>query len=107
MTLDEYQKTALKTAKDEGRELMHRSLGLAAEAGEVAGKLAKWQRDSNADITKLDKEALAKELGDVLWFVATLSQTLGFELSEIAKRNLEKLADRDRRGAIHGSGDNR
>lgn len=107
MTLDEYQESALVTAKDEGFEITHRTLGLASEAGEVAGKIAKWQRDYKGDPAKLDKAAAAAELGDVLWFAACLAETLGYKLSEIGKQNIDKLADRSQRGVISGSGDNR
>ena len=107
MKFDEYQKQALTTAKDENVELMHRALGLAAEAGEVAGKLNKWLRDSKGDPKKLDRKALVDELGDVLWFLATLADYLGHSLDGIANQNLKKLADRQKRGVIHGSGDNR
>jgi len=108
MTMDEYQQKALTTAKDDGVELMHRALGVASEAGEIAGKLNKWLRDYKGDITKLDKKALAAEIGDLLWFTATLSENIGFSLDEIAKMNLKKLADRKKRGVLtHAEGDNR
>lgn len=107
MTFDDYQSQALTTAKDKNVELMHRALGLSAEAGEVAGKLNKWLRDTKGDLSKLDKEALASELGDALWFLATLAEYLGYSLDEIARKNIEKLADRNKRGVIHSFGDNR
>lgn len=107
LSLDEYQKQALTTAIDDGVELMHRVLGLVGETGEIAEKIKKWQRDQGGDEQKLDKQALAKELGDVLWYVATLADYLGYTFSEIAEANLDKLADRHNRDKLKGAGDNR
>jgi len=107
MTFDEYQGRALTTANDDGVELMHRVLGLVGEAGEVAGKFTKWLRDDYGDITKLDKPSVSKELGDVLWFVATLADELDLKLDDIAVENLDKLASRAARGKLSGAGDNR
>ena len=50
---------------------------------------------------------MAKELGDVLWYVAQLATELDLDLDEIAARNLEKLLSRQRRGVLSGSGDDR
>lgn len=83
------------------------ALGLAEEAGEVAGKYAKAVRDCNGVIDTERTEAIKKELGDVLWFVAELSTQLGLTLEEVMDANIEKLTSRRSRGVIHGSGDNR
>jgi len=107
MTLDEYQKKALATAKDKNNELFHRVLGLVGEAGEIAEKIKKLVRDHNTDLAKLDMDDMAKELGDTLWYIATLADYFGFTLDEIGTRNIKKLADRDARNVISGSGDNR
>jgi len=53
------------------------------------------------------KEEIAKELGDVLWYVANLAFELGYDLGDIAAINIQKLVDRQERGKIHGDGDNR
>lgn len=50
---------------------------------------------------------MAKELGDVLWYVANLATELGYDLSHIASMNTEKLKSRKVRGVLGGSGDNR
>jgi NTP pyrophosphatase (non-canonical NTP hydrolase) len=50
---------------------------------------------------------MAKELGDVLWYVAQLATELELELEQIARQNLEKLLSRQRRGVLSGSGDER
>ena len=83
------------------------ALGLAEEAGEVAGKFAKAVRDDCGRITSERREAIKKELGDVCWFVAELSTLLGFKLEEVMQHNIDKLTDRKNRNVIRGSGDER
>jgi len=101
LSLDEYQEKVMTTAiyKD---KILYTALGLCGEAGEVAEKIKKWLRDG-----ELDDIELAKELGDVMWYVAALSNDLGYDLSEIAEMNLIKLQSRKARGTLQGNGDNR
>lgn len=110
MNFNEYQKQALTTVLSTGddfKDLLHWVLGLNGEAGEVAEKLKKIIRDKNGEITDEDKQELAKELGDVLWYIAVFAHDLGVPLSEIAQINLDKLASRQQRSKLTGSGDNR
>ena len=87
--------------------VIYPALGLAGEAGEVAGKVSKIMRDSDGSLSEELREDLGKELGDVLWFVAQLASDLSLNLGEIARGNLRKLADRSERGVLGGSGDDR
>ena len=104
LEMDQYQQQALSTAiYPQNRALEYLALKLCGESGEVAEKIGKSIRDNKP----LDDLDMAKELGDVLWYVANLAQFLGYDLSEIALMNLEKLADRQNRGVLGGSGDNR
>lgn len=103
MEMNYYQKKAKSTCKDTAYNYQYLIMNLCAEAGEVAGKYAKYVRDGGF----IDKFALAAEVGDVLWQVAVLADWLGFDLSEVADMNLEKLASRAERGKIGGSGDSR
>jgi NTP pyrophosphatase (non-canonical NTP hydrolase) len=109
MDLDGYQRGALRTAapRDKKNELLHLVLGLVGESGEVAEKFKKWVRDLDSDESRIDRAAVAKELGDVLWYVAVLADYLDLSLDDIATANLAKLASRSERGVLGGSGDNR
>jgi len=108
MTLNDYQKQALTTNINHGNHVFFdRMFGLVGESGEMADKVKKWIRDDQADWNKLDKEALAAELGDVLWYVATLAESLDYTLEEVGQKNLAKLKDRQQRKTLSGKGDNR
>lgn len=109
MNLNEYQTLALRTAnpRDKKNELFHLLLGLCGEAGEIAEKSKKIIRDYDSDFSTLDKDDLAKELGDVLWHVAVIADYFDIELDKVGSANIEKLASRLKRGVISGSGDNR
>jgi NTP pyrophosphatase (non-canonical NTP hydrolase) len=109
MECDDYQRAALRTARDKDApdEFMHLVLGLVGEAGEIAEKVKKLVRDKNGDLGQLDRDDIAAELGDVLWYAAVLANFLGLSLNDVAQRNVDKLADRQRRTVLGGSGDNR
>jgi NTP pyrophosphatase (non-canonical NTP hydrolase) len=102
LSIEEYQKEAWKTALESAKTPAYMVANLAAEAGEVAGKYAKWIRDG-----ELDPDAMKKELGDVFWQLAGLSTVMGWSLSDIATQNLKKLSERIKNKTIQGSGDNR
>ena len=108
MTLDEYQGHALETAiYPEESRIVYPTLGLTGEAGEVADKVKKVIRDGHRDFTPEKKAEIMKEIGDVLWYCATLSHDLGYTLEEVAQTNVDKLRSRMERNRISGSGDNR
>ena len=64
-------------------------------------------RDSGGQLTQQQRDDMAAELGDVLWYVAAVAQELGVSLADVAQANLDKLASRKARGTLQGSGDNR
>lgn len=108
MTLNDYQQKALETATfPEEYKIIYPTLGLTGEAGEVADKVKKIIRDDNGQISEEKKKAIALELGDCAWYIATLSHGLGYTLEEICQMNYDKLKSRKERGMIGGSGDNR
>lgn len=106
MTLNDYQEQAQKTALGLARETAwYPALGLAGEAGELVEVVKKFYRD-HTPFTPT-RERVLKEAGDVLWY---LSQLVGFwdlTLQEVAWENLAKLADRQMRGVLQGSGEER
>jgi NTP pyrophosphatase (non-canonical NTP hydrolase) len=82
-------------------------LGLCGESGEVAEKFKKILRDKQGKLTAADRQEIIKELGDVLWYIATLARYLDTPLSEVAEHNVSKLQTRLEQGKISGDGDNR
>lgn len=110
MTFDEYQKQAAVTALvtgDEFMDLLHWTLGVGGEAGEITEKIKKIVRDKKGIITDEDREDLMREVGDVLWYLAILSRHLGYDFDDVASANLAKLQSRKSRGTLRGKGDNR
>ena len=105
---NDYQKKTLETAiypqagSGSPIELYYLGLGIASEAGEVAGKIKKIIRDGS-----LDTVAIVQEVGDVLWYAARLCDALGFELEDVLQLNYAKLTKRKDNGTIQGSGDQR
>ena len=111
--MNEYQDRAAKydlfkaTGDYKTVAFVEKVLGLVGEAGETADKVKKILRDKDGVIAEPDKLEVTKELGDVLWYVASIARYLGVPLEEVARLNLEKLEDRYKRNLIHGQGDNR
>ena len=108
MDFDAYQNAATKTALyGDAYRVTYPALGLASEAGEVAGKVKKVLRDRAGEFGDDQIAAIKDELGDVLWYIAALASDLGLTLNDIASGNIEKLRSRLERGAIQGDGDQR
>ena len=108
MDLTEYQEDAIETAiYPDNAKILYPTLGLVGEAGEVAEKVKKVIRDEGGVFTEEKKVELAKELGDVLWYIANIAADIDMELNLIATMNLDKLASRAERNKLSGSGDNR
>jgi len=84
-------------------------LGLAEEAGEVLGKMAKHIRKYGLYDVDADQEipGLLDELGDTLWQLSECCSVMGYSLGFVAERNLRKLEIRQVAGTIVGEGDNR
>lgn len=105
MQLNDYQIQAIDLATYPPENgLVYTGLKLAGEAGEYTDKLGKFFR---GDYDELPREALALELGDVLWYVAACAKELQYTLRQIADMNLDKLNSRKKRGTLQGDGDNR
>lgn len=93
MTINEYQKLALTTANPNLSEkdmLLNGVMGLCGEAGEVIDLVKKHLAQGHA----LDKEHLAKELGDVAWYLALTASAIGYSLEDVFQMNIDKLKKR-------------
>lgn len=108
MRMNDYQKDSFAFAiypREIG--LFYTALGLAGEAGEVANKIKKIYRDRDGILCRDDFDAIKAELGDCLWYIAAMATEFGLTLEEIAQANYDKLASRQSRAVLGGSGDDR
>lgn len=93
MTVNEYQKLAMTTlnpALDKKDVLINGVMGLCGESGEAIDIVKKWLAQGH----KLDRDALAKELGDIAWYLAETATALDLNLEDIFNANIEKLKKR-------------
>lgn len=110
MDLNTFQRKAHETSHDTmigGDFLLYPVLGLAGESGELLNRIKKIYRDSGGVYTHADRDAVVLEAMDCAWYIAEICTQLGVSLNDAAQMLLTKLASRQQRGVIGGSGDNR
>ena len=93
MTINEYQSLAMTTLNpnlDPKDVLINGVMGLCGESGEAIDIVKKWLAQGR----ELDKEKLAKELGDIAWYLAETAYALGIPLEDILQANIDKLRKR-------------
>ena len=95
MTINEYQKAAMRTVSGvagatKDNQLINGVMGLCGESGEFMDLLKKHMFHGH----ELDKEHMAKELGDIAWYLATTADALGYDLENILQMNVDKLLAR-------------
>ena len=110
MTLDDYQREAMRTrvrapgeSVDSALDTAIMALGLAGEAGEVADMIKKMLGHGHA----ISSHQVRDELGDVLWYVAAVAREFNLSLSDVAEANVEKLLRRYPDGFTHAASVNR
>ena len=104
MDLNTYKEKCLNTWHGD-QKLIRAFLGVAGEAGELSERIKKHLR-GDYDVEELKKRS-AKEIGDILYYIAVTAHELGLDLNEIAENNIAKLAKRQAEGKIKGDGDDR
>ena len=90
MTINQYQKEAMRTASKKCRSLANCAMGLAGETGECTDIIKKHLFHDH----ELDREHLAKELGDVAWYLAVCADVIGYDLETVLQMNVDKLRAR-------------
>ena len=106
MTINEYQKLAMTTLNPELSQkdvLINGVMGLCGESGEAIDIVKKWLAQGH----ELDREKLAKELGDIAWYLAETAYALGYDLEDVLAANIEKLKKRYPEGFEAGRSINR
>lgn len=122
MTPEQYQEATQKFAVyPKAFAMEYLSLGLASEAGEVAGKMSKLIRGDYTEVADAPEgerqpmrinvedfqQNVKKELGDVLYMVSQICNEMEWSMGEVMQANIDKLSDRLKRDVIKGSGDER
>lgn len=123
LTLKEYQRRAMGTCLRESENFAYMFMNLVGELGEFASKIAKQVRKGRFefgqnevlpvegaigwDDWKAVDDELELEAGDILWQLSGLCSVMDWDLENVARKNLEKLASRKQRGKIDGEGDHR
>ena len=93
LTVREYQTLAMTTLNPELSKkdvLINGVMGLCGESGEAIDIVKKWLAQGH----ELDREKLAKELGDIAWYLAETAYALDIALEDIFRANIEKLKKR-------------
>lgn len=93
MTINEYQKLAMRTSNPNLSTVDHilnGALGLTGESGEVVDLAKKALMQGHL----LDAEHIAKELGDICWYIAETATALGYDMETIMQMNIDKLMKR-------------
>ena len=92
LTAHDYQIAALRTVNsfEEDDLVLNGALGLSGETGEVADHIKKFKFQGH----DLDREYLAKELGDICWYISILAKGIGYDLATIMEMNIDKLKKR-------------
>lgn len=99
MNLNEYQKLCKNTAQDfenKEKEIMSWGLGIAGEAGDVAGCIKKTFSHNNDQ-----KQGIKENLGDTLWYIAMICNFFNWDLEEVLEENIAKLKKRYPEGFTH------
>lgn len=108
MNFNEYQEFCKsvavypKVGRGSTPEVVYCILGMNGEAGEAADHVKKVLRDDHGTITEDRRQAILREAGDVLWYVAMLAYELQVSLEDLAKANVLKLSQRQSAGTLHG-----
>ena len=93
MTINEYQKLAMRTSNrgiSPDYHILNGALGLAGESGEVADMVKKHLMQGH----ELDRVHVAKELGDTCWYIAETATAIGYDMETIMQMNIDKLKKR-------------
>ena len=90
LSLNEYQMAAMAFKDPEQGDLNYSVLGLNGEAGEVADAVKKLNYHGHS----ISQSGLIEELGDALWYIASIAHDLEVSLSDVANVNMRKLWSR-------------